>query len=430
MKRVKIEGLIIAFIACMSLVARDFDVRDFGAAGDGRTKDTAAIQRAIDAAGAVGGGRVVLDGGVFLSAPITLKGGVELHLEANARLLGSPDLADYPNRTDIRHCNLAGVPRRRNASLIFAEECENIAITGRGTIDANGRSFVREKSDPNWTGYPFERCVDLTNTLPRVVFFAGVKGVTVTDVTLTGLPAGWGFWINDCDIVHFDRVKVLADVRFPNNDGIHVNCSRDVTISNCILETGDDAIIVRANSSSLRENRPCERVTVMNCTLKSWCSGIRLGWTNDGVIRDCVFSNIVMDDVTKGIAIQLPGVALYDHGREATLIENITFSNIIMDRVYTHPLVCVMNAKPETMINAVRDIRFSHVHARSVGDPYIVGREQNPFENFRFDNCTFERLPKESLPIRWDRHGTSAWNLHEDVEPTFIKGWKGEKVKR
>lgn len=419
---VSILGVTVAF-------AKDYDVREFGAKGDGRTKDTAAIQQAIDAAAAVGGGRVVLDGGTFLTAPITLKGGVELHVEVNAKLLGSPDLADYPNRTDIHHCEVNFCPRRRNASLIYAEECANVAISGRGTIDANGRAFVREKTDPNWTGYPYERTEEITKTLPRVVFFAGVKGVTVTDITLTGLPAGWGFWITDCDYVHFDRVKVLADVRFPNNDGIHLNCSRDVTVSNCILETGDDAIIVRANSSALRENRPCERVTVVNCTVKSWCSGIRLAWSNDGVIRNCTFSNIVMEDVTKGIAIQLPGAGGLDCGREPTHIENITFSNIIMDRVYTHPLVCMVDPRAKlTLMSAVRDIRFSHIHARSVGDPYIVGRKENCFENFQFDNCTFERIPKESLPLRWDRHGTSAWNLRENLPPTFAKGFVWDEV--
>ena len=72
--------------------------------------------------------------------------------------------------------------------------------------------------------------------------------------------------MHDCDRVRFDRVSILTPVDYPNNDGIHVNCSRDVTISNCIIETGDDCVIVRANSASLRENRPCERVCVVNCT--------------------------------------------------------------------------------------------------------------------------------------------------------------------
>ena len=113
----------LAVLAAGSLGAKDFDVRAYGAKGDGVTKDTAAIQAAIDACHADGGGRVVLEHGTYLTAPITLKGGVDLHVEVNARLLGSPDLADYPNRTDIRHLDLEHTPRKRNTALIYAAEC-------------------------------------------------------------------------------------------------------------------------------------------------------------------------------------------------------------------------------------------------------------------------------------------------------------------
>lgn len=417
--RISAAVVLAAGIVC----AKDFDVRSFGAKGDGKTKDTAAIQAAIEACHTYGGGRVVLEHGTYLTAPITLKGGVDLHVDVSARLLGSPDLADYPNRTDIRHLDLEHTPRKRNTALIYAEECGDIALSGRGTIDANGAAFVRAKEGDDWTGYPFERKVDKMKSLPRVVCFAGCRDVTVTDVTLTGLPSGWGYWINDCDFVHFSRAKVLADVRFPNNDGIHLNCCRDVTISDCLLETGDDSIVVRANSAMLKENRPCERVTVVNCTLKAWCSGIRLAWVNDGVIRNCVFSNLVMYDCTKGIAIQTNGVTPLDCGREPTFIENITFSNIVMDRVYTHPLMVEATDDPATLVKAVRDIRFSHVHARSVFKPYFSGRAAAPYENFRFDNCTFDLVDPKTLPVRIDRHGCSAWNMKGNVRPWNCRGF-------
>ena len=407
----------IAVLTAGSLFAKDFDVRTFGAKGDGQTKDTAAIQAAIDACHADGGGRVVLEHGTYLTTPITLRGGVDLHVEVNAKLLGSPDLADYPNRTDIRHLDLEHTPRKRNVALIYAEECRDIALSGRGTIDANGAAFVRAKDDPDWMGYPFERKVDKMKSMPRVVCFAGCRNVTVTDITLTGLPSGWGYWINDCDFVHFARAKVMADVRFPNNDGIHINCCRDVTISDCFLETGDDSIIVRANSAMLKENRPCERITVVNCTMKAWCSGIRLAWVNDGVIRNCVFSNLVMYDCTKGIVIQTNGITPLDCGREPTFIENILFSNIVMDRIYTHPLMVDATDNPATLIKAIRNVRFSHIDAHAVFKPYFNGRAANPYENFRFDNCTFELIDPKTLPLRIDRHGCSPWNIKGNVRP-------------
>ena len=111
----------------------------------------------------------------------------------------------------------------------------------------------------------------------------------VEGVTLRDPPSGWSFWVNDCDRVRFRGVDVLTNMEYPNNDGIHVNCSRDVLISDCRIETGDDAIIVRANSASLAAPKPCERVAVVNCSLRSYANAIRVGWLNDGIIRNCTF---------------------------------------------------------------------------------------------------------------------------------------------
>jgi hypothetical protein len=223
-------------------------------------------------------------------------------------------------------------------------------------------------------------------------------------------PAGWSYWIHDCDRVFFDHCTILADVRYPNNDGIHLNCSRDVTVSNCIIETGDDSIVVRANSRSLKENKPMERVVVTNCVLRSWSAAIRLAWTNDGVIRNCTFSNLVIYDSSKGVSIHLPVYktrrpedASNDYGREPTLIENITFANIQMDKVY-YPVHGLIPESGEVLCDAVRNLRFTDIHSTSLYWPFFQGRPDCPFENLRFDNCEFIRLtPKEMPDAR--RHG-------------------------
>ena len=114
-------------LSAATLWSADFDVRKYGAKGDGTTKNTVAIQKAIDACTKAGGGRVVLSGGVYLSAPLELKSGVDLHIEADATLLASPDIEDYPDRTDVRHYLSEAMPRFRNASFLFADEAESTA---------------------------------------------------------------------------------------------------------------------------------------------------------------------------------------------------------------------------------------------------------------------------------------------------------------
>ncbi len=408
-------------------VARD--VRDFGAKGDGATKDTAAIQAAIDACLAAGGGQVVLAGGTFLTGAIKLKSGVELHIDRTARLLASPDIADFPDWPDAKHVKTENLARTRNACVIFADEAERIAITGHGVIDCNGKFHVREKTAPDWTGWKYERIHPMAESLPRVVFLAGCRDVVIRDVTMVNQPAGWSYWIHDCDRVQISGLKILADVRYPNNDGIHVNCSRDVTISDCIVETGDDAIIVRANSRSLAENKPCERVVVTNCTVRSWANGIRVGWVNDGVIRNCSFANIVMEDTSVGIAIVLPAVPTFpDYGREDTRIEGLTFDSIRMAGIHAHPILATLSPSPTTRVDAVCDISFSNVHATGLQFPCIIGREDCPFRRFAFHNCSFRKVPDEALPDSM-HHGGAAWDRQRQEKFEHVEDFVFDNVR-
>ena len=278
-------------------------IQEFGAVGDGVTLNTTAIQKAIDTCAAQGGGKVIVEKGVFLTGKLILRSFVELYLESNGKLLGAPNYEDYPETSDqeASHVNTSYLTRWRNNCLLFANECEHSSITGTGTLDCNGEHFVVPCNKPPLI---FEQAGD---KIPgRAVFFTGCKHVKVEGITLLNPPAGWSFWVHDCDFVQFSRCNILTNPQFPNTDGIHINCSRNVTVSDCDMVCGDDCIIVRANSSSLKENKPTEKVTVTNCNLTSYANAIRVGWSNDGVIRNCVFSNLVITDSSYGIGISLP----------------------------------------------------------------------------------------------------------------------------
>ena len=397
----------------------EFYVKDYIDFSQKENVCTRAIQDAIDSCANAGGGKVVICDGVYMTGTIILKSNVNLHIEESAVLLGSPYCKDYPERNDITHVNSNMLPRRRNACLIFAEDSENISITGNGKIDCNGTFFVREVE--NYVGgWRYERIP--APTPPRAVFFTGCKNVNINDITMANLPAGWGYWIHDCDFVSIDRVKITSNVQYPNNDGIHINCSRNVTISNCSIVCGDDCIVVRANSASLPENKVCERVVVTNCNLTSYASGIRIGWLNDGTIRNCTFSNIVMTDTNVGIAIKLPyggekeyepgncpedlPLYLVDRGREHTLIENLSFNNIVMDEIYSTPIAVEIAESESTKCKAIKNLCFSNISARGLEFPYFKGRSQNVIKNVTLSGCTFEKVSDDVLP-NYKEHGAT-----------------------
>ncbi len=396
-----------------------YDIKEHGAVGDGVTMNTAVIQKAIDTVSSSGGGTVYITDGVYKIGTVIMKSDVELHITSTATLLGSEKVEDYPERTDLKHVNSSMLPRMRNACLIYADECKNISITGGGKIDCNGTHFVYKKSEgrPDWGGWEYKR-IDAP-TPPRVVFFTGCYNVKVEDITMVNQPSGWSYWIHDCDYVTFDKCKIYAEVRYPNNDGIHINSSRNVTISNCMITCGDDCIIVRANNASLAENKVCEKVTVTNCNLTSYSACIRIAWLNDGIIRNCTFSNLVMTDSTIGVSIFLPKgrsrEKMPDQGREATLIENLSFDNIVMDGIYARPVKVYIPESEETLCEGIRNIYFSNIHARSLEFPYLMGKRDCKLKNICFSNCSFEKVAETVLP-NYIQHGASRHDRSAGVQ--------------
>ena len=403
----------------------DIDIRSHGALPGGEINNTASIQSSIDACHSSGGGRVIIAGGTYMTGRLYLRSNVELYLAADGILLGSPCVENYPDASpeEASHVYPALLPRWHSASLIFANEEENIAITGPGVIDGNGEHFIQARTD-HGKGWPYKRIDALTP--PRVVFFTGCKNIRVTDVTMRNQPAGWSYWIHDCDYVAFDRVKIMANVLYPNNDGIHINCSRNVTISNADITCGDDCIVMRANNASLKEPKVCEKLTVTNCNLTSYSACIRIGWINDGVIRNAAFSNLVMTDSSVGVSMIMPAVkrsaddlgtnntAPSDVGIDETLIENLTFSNIIMSGILDSPIKIRPDDSPLVRVKAIRNLYFNGIHSSGPSFPLLAGTKKTPLENIHFTDCTFEITDRSefSSPAT---HGAGAYEYDPDA---------------
>ena len=429
-----IKGLGIVGLALpLALGAADFDIRDYGAKPGDAACQTAAIQKAIDAAAQAGGGRVIVPKGTWMTGTITLRSHVELHLERDGVLLGSPNCADYPERPaeSLKHLVSDMLPRYRNACMIWADEAEDIAITGPGTIDCNGTHFVELKKDADkyvW-GWAYRRIPGLL-TPPRVVFFAGCRKVRLTDHCMRNQPSGWSYWITDCDDVVCSDLRIDADVKYPNNDGLHINSSRNVRITNCDISCGDDAIVLRACNSALRkaENPPCANVTIDGCRLRSYSSAVRLAWIHDGVITNCVIRNTEIHDSSVGIGIALPmrfgdirGGRMSDEGREATFIKDILVENVTMDQVYAHPLRIQLEWSGKVRCAGIRDVTFRNVTARSLESVFIYGRDE--VSDFTFENCRFTICADKEFPMSYLEHGAAAWNRMKNCEISGVKNF-------
>jgi len=346
-----------------------FDVRQSGAVGDGRAKDTAALQRAVDDCAAQGGGVVWVPAGTWLTGTIYLRSRVTLHLSAGATLLASPDREDY-NADDVFPENSVFAREQvSGAHLIIAYRQKQVAIEGRGTIDGNGAAFFEPlPADATTTTYRRkERNFPIRSWRPgQMAFFCLCQDIAVQDVDLRNAPY-WTLFFHGCRRVQARGLRISNPPQTANGDGIDIDCCQDVTVSDCLIETGDDCLTLRANAAPLGDAAmDCAQVVISNCVLSSPCNAIRVG-VGDGVVRDCLLSNIVVKESRTGISV----VACYsERSAHGARLENLQFSNLTMDTIMPINLLLGPHAKPPA---AIRRVSFSHCHLQGRQGCYFGG---------------------------------------------------------
>lgn len=376
---------------------KEFDVRDFGAVGDGNTINTDAIQRAIDACAEAHGGRVVVCDGIYVTGTIFMRSYVELCVEGNAVLKASPNGDDYPD-FPCKEWNTKAAPRASAKCLIYFGYIENASLTGMGLIDCNGSAYCTPVYHKNGAVIRYDR--NTLNIPARMVFIMGCTNVKVEDITMKEMAGGWGYWVNNSQYVTFTKAKLYCNPMYPNADGIHINCSSDVLVDSCIIHSGDDSIIIRANTNTLKEKRICERVVVKGCILSTNHQAVRIAWRNDGVIKNCTVSDIIVTDSRVGVVIELPDHSSpTDFGENPTRVENIHISNVVFDRVSESPLKVIVY--PDNLYGMIKNIRFSNITSVSGDVPLIIGRQDALLEEIYFDNCKFvvSRPDGAQLPV-------------------------------
>jgi hypothetical protein len=323
--------------------ARVYNIRDFGAKGDGTIVDTAAVQAAIDACHRDQGGTVLVPAGDFVVGTLELKSNVTLHLAAKGRLLGSPNKGDY-------HAGHGIPPGNGNVVLLGISDAENVTIEGNGTIDGNGLKFWTGQGDN--TG-PGQNSAQGYFQRPHLIVFHRCKNIRMRDVFLTA-SAYHCTRILNCEQVWFDGVRIYNRVN-KNNDGFHFNSCQYVHVSNCDVKCQDDACALFGSN---------KWVTVTGCTFSTRWSIFRFG---GGECENITVSNCVIYD-TFGSAVKMSC-------RARSRFENITFSNLIMRNV-TGPITIGLHSTrrnpnapapgadaPPVANGIVRNIAFNGIRA-------------------------------------------------------------------
>lgn len=352
-----------------------FNVREHGARGDGKSLDTAAIQKALDACGEAGGGTVLLPAGTYLSRPLVLRTKTRLLVESGATLLATDDPADY-KRTD-----------KPNAFTPFlsGEDLEDVTIEGRGVIDGAGaRWWVdAETARQKKSGYTLPR--------PNMIVLTRVTNLFVRDVTLQN-AAKFHFVPTDCDGVTVSGVTILAPERSPNTDGIDPSMCRRVTITGCTIDVGDDNIAIKSGKKAKGREFGCEDIMVTDCTFKHG-HGVSIGSETVGGVRNVRVKNCTFENTDNGIRIKS------DRTRGGR-VEDIVYEDIKMTNVrgaisfscYYPKVPLKDDAKPVTNTTprytgiVVRN--FSATSTKGAG--IIAGLPESPIEGVTLENVSIE----------------------------------------
>ena len=364
--------LILATVSC----AGNISVKDFGAVGDGVTLDTEAIQAAIDRTAGKGGGVVTVPEGTYLCGSIWLKRNVELHLEAGAVIKGSPDIKDYcsgdccpQNEAEIGFGDYIS-----GGHLLLGVGVQNVTLSGPGKIDGNSDAFLL---DPEGKPYAHKSLIPARPS--QMMWFVDSKDIIIKDIELADSPY-WSCFILNCDNVGIDNCYVHTrrkDYHTFNGDGIDIDRSTNVKVTNCRVDTSDDSITLRASSGHLLENpQDCAGVTVNNCTLSSSCNAIRIG-VGEGHIHNAVLSNNKITDTNVAFNI----VSSYSKGTRGTDIDGILFKDIDVE---ASELLRIHHMRSKDAV--IKDITFDGIRGTAPNICRLWAREAAPFENIVLKN--------------------------------------------
>jgi polygalacturonase len=362
-------------------------ITDYGAAGDGQTLNTRAIQTAIDRCAASGGGVVVVPKGTFLTGAIFLKQGVSLHVEKDGVLLGSVNPEDYP----LVKTRWEGVEREWTSALVNADGLRGVELTGQGVIDGSGdqwvRRFEQQRRQPQQNA-PAAGAAPRRGR-PRLICFQNCRRVRISGLTLRN-QAVWCLHILYSEDVVAEDLTIRAAHNIPSSDGIDVDSSRRVRIRRCDIDVNDDCISIKSgrDEDGLRVNRPSEDILIENCRFGYGHGGVAMGSETSGGIRNVTVRNSVAE------AGNWAPVRFKTQPSRGGVVENIVFRGIQLRDVRR---AFEMNMEwtssrgvlgpPAKVLPVFRNIRLVNITGTASSGGLIRGLKDSPIARVKFRNC-------------------------------------------
>ncbi len=381
-----------------------FNVRNFGATGKREDKSTVQVQEAVDACAKSGGGKVYVPPGDYTVGTIQLKDNVNLHLESGSTFYLSQDRTDFV----IQGAN----------TMIFAEDAVNISLTGQGRLDGlAGYEFTEMRGvDPEIAeeieiarkaGIDMRRYYR-TGMQTYMCILNNCTNVHLSDISIINSPL-WNVRLNDCDRVFIRGVYIYSDLeKGVNADGIDICSSRNVTVSDSVIITADDSVVLKTPRRRGRETVNCvENIVVTNCVFSSSSTALMIGTETHADIRHVIFSNCVIRNSNKGFGINV---------QDGAIVSDIIFSNLTIETARRHwnwwgsAEMCkfVLSRRNESSrLGRIRDIVVDTVIARVRGTSLIKGPDIKMIENITMKNVQIFMTHEDAV----DKRATHALHL-------------------